>query len=134
MKLTRTLFIVPIVLVFSTSMQDANFGLQLLTKQRKVDIVPSSMVRLAVPSHVAVKSTGVLSEILYQAFLPLRMLMIMALGAIGLKTSVDEVKGWAETDGPGGHHRYVGSFCGPGRSSCFAAVVLVNCGTHSNPG
>ena len=95
-KLTRTLFIVPIVLVFSyiharrklrSAAADQTEG--------KVDIVSIfPWFVLLFLAMVAVKSTGVLSGNIVSGISSLsRMLMIMALGAIGLKTSVDEVKG-----------------------------------------
>jgi uncharacterized integral membrane protein (TIGR00698 family) len=95
-KLTRTLFIVPIVLVFSyihakRKLQSVATA-QTEEKVNIVSIFPWFVLLFLV--MVAVKSTGALPENVVSGISSLsRMLMLMALGAIGLKTSVEEVKG-----------------------------------------
>lgn len=95
-KLTRTLFIVPIVLIFSyiharSKVQAA----QVPGSDKKVNIAsifPWFILLFIV--MVAVKSTGLVPEnaVTGISFLS-KLLMVMALAAIGLKTSVQEVKG-----------------------------------------
>lgn len=95
-KLTRTLFIVPVVLVFSyihakrklRSEQSSSTG----QKVRIAAIFPWFILLFLI--MVAVKSTGYVPENIVTgiAFLS-KLLMVMALSAIGLKTSVQEVKG-----------------------------------------
>lgn len=94
-KLTRTLFIVPIVLVFSFA--------QTRRKLRYADAGDVTKVRVAAIfpwfvlfflAMVAVKSAGILTGTAVSGIAALsRLLMLMALGAIGLKTSFHEVKG-----------------------------------------
>ena len=94
-KLTRTLFIVPIVLVFSyiharrklQSAQASGDG----KKVNIASIFPWFILLFVV--MVAIKSTGLVPEdaVTGISFLS-KLLMVMALGAIGLKTSVQDVK------------------------------------------
>jgi len=95
-KLTRTLFIVPVVLIFSyihakskaRSAQDS----QSYKKVHIISIFPWFILMFLV--MVAVKSTGLVpaNVVTGVSFLS-KLLMVMALSAIGLKTSVQEVKG-----------------------------------------
>jgi uncharacterized integral membrane protein (TIGR00698 family) len=94
-KLTRTLFIVPVVLVFSyiharrklRSAQASEDG----KKVNIASIFPWFILLFIV--MVAIKSTGLLPENVVTgiSFLS-KLLMVMALGAIGLKTSLQDVK------------------------------------------
>lgn len=95
-KLTRTLFIVPVVLVFSyiharreSRLAQASGG---AGKVKVSKIFPWFILLFLV--MVAVKSTGFVPE---QAVTGIsfvsKLFMVMALSAIGLKTSVSEVKG-----------------------------------------
>ena len=95
-KLTRTLFIVPVVLVFSyiharreSRLAQASGG---AGKVEVSKIFPWFILLFLV--MVAVKSTGLMPE---QAVTGIsfvsKLFMVMALSAIGLKTSVSEVKG-----------------------------------------
>lgn len=95
-KLTRTLFIVPVVLVFSyiharreSRLAQASGG---AGKVEVSKIFPWFILLFLV--MVAVKSTGLVPE---QAVTGIsfvsKLFMVMALSAIGLKTSVSEVKG-----------------------------------------
>ncbi|MPN41520.1 hypothetical protein SDC9_189072 [bioreactor metagenome] len=95
-KLTRTLFIVPVVLVFSFihARRESRLA-QASGKAGKVKvskIFPWFILLFLV--MVAVKSTGLVPE---QAVTGIsfvsKLFMVMALSAIGLKTSVSEVKG-----------------------------------------
>lgn len=95
-KLTRTLFIVPIVLIFSyihaknklRSAQDSQSD----KKVNIASIFPWFILLFLV--MVAVKSTGYVPANVVRgiSFLS-KLFMVMALGAIGLKTSIQEVKG-----------------------------------------
>lgn len=95
-KLTRTLFIVPVVLVFSFIHARRKSRLAQTSGQAgKVSaskIFPWFILLFLV--MVAVKSTGLVPE---QAVAGIsfvsKLFMVMALSAIGLKTSVSEVKG-----------------------------------------
>lgn len=95
-KLTRTLFIVPVVLVFSY--------IHARRKLRSAQIDgPAQRVRIAsifpwfilmFLAMVAIKSTGLVPDNVVKAVSALsKLFMVMALSAIGLKTSVQEVKG-----------------------------------------
>jgi uncharacterized integral membrane protein (TIGR00698 family) len=92
-KLTRTLFIVPIVLIFSYI--HARRKLRSAETEEKVNIASIfPWFVLLFLAMVAVKSTGALPEHVVSGISSLsRLFMIMALGAIGLKTSMEEVKG-----------------------------------------
>lgn len=95
-KLTRTLFIVPIVLTFSFIMArrklKAAGKAQAAAPVNIASIFPWFVLLFA--AMVAVKSTGVLPESVVSGISALsKLFMIMALGAIGLKTSFQEVKG-----------------------------------------
>ena len=91
-KLTRTLFIVPIVLIFSyihtrtkiRTMKNAQSN----NKVNIVSIFPWFIIMLTV------KSTGLVPKDIVTgiSFLS-KLFMVMALSAIGLKTSIKEVKG-----------------------------------------
>jgi uncharacterized integral membrane protein (TIGR00698 family) len=95
-KLTRTLFIVPVVLIFSyihakskvRSSQDSQSD----KKVHLASIFPWFILMFM--GMVAVKSTGLVpvNVVTGISFLS-KLLMVMALSAIGLKTSVREVKG-----------------------------------------
>jgi uncharacterized integral membrane protein (TIGR00698 family) len=95
-KLTRTLFIVPIVLVFSyiharskiKSMKTS----QIDKKVNIVSIFPWFILMFLV--MIAVKSTNLVPNnvVTGVSFLS-KLFMVMALSAIGLKTSISEVKG-----------------------------------------
>ena len=94
-KLTRTLFIVPIVLVFSyihARIKLRSAGTQAQQKVSIVSIFPWFILFFLV--MVATKSTGLVPEHVVSAISSLsKLFMVMALSAIGLKTSVQEVKG-----------------------------------------
>lgn len=95
-KLTRTLFIVPIVLIFSyLHVRRKVHSAQVSGSEKKVDILsifPWFILVFIV--MVAVKSTGLVPENAVTGISLLsKLLMVMALAAIGLKTSVQEVKG-----------------------------------------
>lgn len=95
-KLTRTLFIVPVVLIFSyiharnkaRSAQDSQSN----QKVHITAIFPWFILMFLV--MVAVKSTGLVPEpaVTGISFFS-KLFMVMALSAIGLKTSIQEVKG-----------------------------------------
>lgn len=92
-KLTRTLFIVPVVLAFSyiharTKAKSA----QNSQKVRVTSIFPWFILMFL--GMVAVKSTGLVpaNVVAGVSFLS-KLFMVMALSAIGLKTSVQEVRG-----------------------------------------
>ncbi len=95
-KLTRTLFIVPIVLIFSyiharKKIQSAKVrGPE--SKVKISSIFPWFILLFLIV--VAVKSTGLVPEnaVTGLSFLS-KLFMVMALAAIGLKTSVQDVKG-----------------------------------------
>lgn len=95
-KLTRTLFIVPIVLVFSyIHTRNKLKTMKVSQSNNKVNILkifPWFILMFLV--MVTVKSTGVLPENIVTgiSFLS-KLFMVMALSAIGLKTSISEVKG-----------------------------------------
>lgn len=95
-KLTRTLFIVPIVLVFSfiharTKLKNAGNS-QAKSKVSIKSIFPWFILMFLV--MVTVKSTGLAPENVVTGILFLsKLFMVMALAAIGLKTSIKEVKG-----------------------------------------
>ncbi|MGI6176042.1 MAG: YeiH family protein [Christensenellales bacterium] len=95
-KLTRTLFIVPIVLIFSYVYARKKLrSAQLSGPEKKVRIAAVfPWFVLLFLGMVAVKSTGFVPEnvVTGVSFLS-KLLMVMALAAIGLKTSVQEVKG-----------------------------------------
>lgn len=95
-KLTRTLFIVPVVLIFSyihtrSKLQSA----QTPESDKKVhisSIFPWFILMFLV--MVAVKSTGLLPINAVTGISSIsKLFMVMALGAIGLKTSLKEIKG-----------------------------------------
>lgn len=95
-KLTRTLFIVPIVLVFSyinaKTKIDANNGSKANSKVKIRSIFPWFILLFLV--MVTVKSLGILPDNAVTAISFLsKLFMVMALAAIGLKTSISEVKG-----------------------------------------
>lgn len=95
-KLTRTLFIVPIVLVFSyihakRKLRSADTS-QSGQKVRIASIFPWFILLFLV--MVSVKSTGLVPEhVVSMISFTSKLLMVMALSAIGLKTSIQEVKG-----------------------------------------
>ena len=95
-KLTRTLFIVPIVLAFSfiharLKARSAG-GTKGTEKVNIASIFPWFVLFFLL--MVTVKSTGVLPEPVVAKISSLsKLFMIMAMGAIGLKTSFQEVKG-----------------------------------------
>lgn len=95
-KLTRTLFIVPIVLVFSyINTRNKLKTMKITQSNNKVNILkifPWFILLFLV--MVTVKSTGILPENIVTgiSFLS-KLFMVMALSAIGLKTSISEVKG-----------------------------------------
>lgn len=95
-KLTRTLFIVPVVLIFSyihtrskvQSVQTNEFD----KKVNILSIFPWFILLFLV--MVAVKSTGLLPINIVTGISSMsKIFMVMALGAIGIKTSLQEVKG-----------------------------------------
>ncbi len=95
-KLTRTLFIVPIVLIFSYIHARRKLRSAAAAEtEEKVNIASIfPWFVLLFLAMVAVKSTGALPEHVVSGISSLsRLFMIMALGAIGLKTSMEEVKG-----------------------------------------
>ena len=95
-KLTRTLFIIPIVLIFSyihtrnkiRSTQGSEFD----KKINIVSIFPWFILMFI--AMVTVKSTGLVTENIVTgiSFLS-KLFMVMAMSAIGLNTSLKEVKG-----------------------------------------
>lgn len=94
-KLTRTLFIVPIVLIFSyvharKKMRHA----QVSGSDKKVNIASIfPWFIIAFIAVVVIKSTGLVPENAVTGISILsKLLMVMALAAIGLKTSVQDVK------------------------------------------
>lgn len=95
-KLTRTLFIVPIVLVFSfiharMKLRSAG-GTESEAKVNIASIFPWFVLPFI--AMVALKSTGLLPEPAVAGISSLsKLFMLMAMGAIGLKTSFQEVKG-----------------------------------------
>ena len=95
-KLTRTLFIVPVVLVFSYI--HARRESRLAQASGKAGKVKVSKIFpwfiLLFLAMVALKSTGLVPEqtVTGISFVS-KLFMVMALSAIGLKTSVSEVKG-----------------------------------------
>ncbi|WRS27365.1 putative sulfate exporter family transporter [Oscillospiraceae bacterium MB08-C2-2] len=95
-KLTRTLFIVPVVLVFSyihaRSKARAGEGAGAGKKIKLSSIFPWFI--LAFLAVVALKSTGLVPQPAVTAIARLsKLFMVMALSAIGLKTSFQEIKG-----------------------------------------
>lgn len=95
-KLTRTLFIVPVVLMFSLIHARAKAKSSNTSQHdKKVDIssvFPWFILMFMV--MVTVKSTGLVPEKLVGGISLLsKLFMVMALSAIGLKTSVQEIKG-----------------------------------------
>lgn len=94
-KLTRTLFIVPIVLIFSYIHARKKIRhAQVSGSDKKVNIASIfPWFILAFIAVVAIKSTGLVPEnaVTGISFLS-KLLMVMALAAIGLKTSVQDVK------------------------------------------
>lgn len=95
-KLTRTLFIVPIVLVFSyihaRRKLRSEQGSQAEQKVNISAIFPWFILLFLV--MVSIRSTGCLPEQVVSIIASLsKLLMVMALSAIGLKTSLQEVKG-----------------------------------------
>lgn len=95
-KLTRTLFIVPIVLVFSfiharMKLRSAG-GTESEAKVNIASIFPWFVLPFI--AMVALKSTGLLPDPAVAGISSLsKLFMLMAMGAIGLKTSFQEVKG-----------------------------------------
>ncbi len=95
-KLTRTLFIVPIVLIFSyihaRTKLKTNSGSQAKSKVNLKSIFPWFILMFLL--MVTVKSTGVLpANIVSGISFMSKLFMVMALASIGLKTSISEVKG-----------------------------------------
>lgn len=91
-KLTRTLFIVPIVLIFSWIHAKKEASSKNDVKVKIVDIFPWFIVGFLVV--VAIRSTGLVPDTLVILLTGLsKFFLAMALGAIGLKTSVKEVTG-----------------------------------------
>lgn len=95
-KLTRTLFIVPVVLIFSYIHTRSKVqSVQTNESDKKVNILsifPWFILLFLV--MVAVKSTGLLPINIVTGISSMsKIFMVMALGAIGLKTSLQEVKG-----------------------------------------
>ena len=92
-KLTRTLFIVPVVLVFSyIHARTRAKSTQTAQKVRVTSIFPWFILMFI--GMVAVKSTGFVPENVVTAVSSIsKLFMVMALSAIGLKTSIQEVKG-----------------------------------------
>ena len=94
-KLTRTLFIVPVVLIFSwiytkKKKQENNFQKQ--TKVKVSKIFPWFIIGFLI--FVGIRSIGLLSESTVEIISNMsKFLMATALGAIGLKTSFKEVSG-----------------------------------------
>jgi len=94
-KLTRTLFIVPIVLVFSWIYTKKEMQANSLQEQPKVElkkIFPWFI--LGFLAVVGIRSTGALPETAVNTIAALaKFLLAAALGAIGMKTSFKEVAG-----------------------------------------
>lgn len=92
-KLTRTLFIVPVVLAFSyIHAKTKGRSAQTSQKVRISSIFPWFILMFL--GMVAVKSTGcVPANIVAGLSFLSKLFMVMALSAIGLKTSLQEVKG-----------------------------------------
>jgi uncharacterized integral membrane protein (TIGR00698 family) len=95
-KLARTLFIVPIVLAFSyihaKGKVQTGSEKQAEKKVKIASIFPWFILLFLV--MVAAKSTGMMPERMVSVISSLsKIFMVMALGAIGLKTSFQEVKG-----------------------------------------
>lgn len=97
-KLTRTLFIVPIVLIFSIihARKKVKLGQEQATiqmeKPKLINIFPWFILMFI--AVVAIKSTGLIPKPAVTSISMLsKLFMVMALGAIGLKTSLNEVKG-----------------------------------------
>ncbi len=97
-KLTRTLFIVPIVLIFSII--HARKKVKLGQKQPTIQMEKPKLINifpwfiLMFIAVVAIKSTGLIPKPAVTGISMLsKLFMVMALGAIGLKTSLNEVKG-----------------------------------------
>lgn len=94
-KLTRTLFIVPIVLIFSyiyAKKKQRDQDPSVAPKKLKITQIFPWFILLFV-LMVGVKSTGVLSDEIVNAISNTsKLFMVMALSAIGLKTSISDVK------------------------------------------
>jgi uncharacterized integral membrane protein (TIGR00698 family) len=91
-KLTRTLFIVPIVLVFSWIYVKKEAPAEGAEKVRLKKIFPWFILGFLIV--VGIRSTGVLTEGVISAVSRVsKFCMAMALGSIGLKTSLKEVAG-----------------------------------------
>lgn len=91
-KLTRTLFIVPIVLIFSWIHAKKEATSQNAAKVKIVDIFPWFILGFLVV--VAIRSTGLIPDVMVSHISSLsKFLLAMALAAIGLKTSFKEVSG-----------------------------------------
>lgn len=92
-KLTRTLSIIPTVLIFSFINERLNAKKNGLTQRKKIDfkkIFPYFI--LAFLAMVSIKSTGIISAEVSDAVANIsKLFMVMALGAIGLKTNFKEV-------------------------------------------
>ncbi len=92
-KLTRTLSIIPIVLVFSLINARLEKGSDLGKKTRKIElgrIFPYFIVMFLL--MVALKSTGLISDGLSSSISQIsKFAMVMSLGAIGLSTSLEEI-------------------------------------------
>ena len=94
-KLTRTLSIIPIVMIFSVinARENKKLGLSSNKQEEKVEIkniFPYFILLFLV--MVAVKSTGLISAELSSNIASIsKFMMIMALGAIGLTTNFSEV-------------------------------------------
>jgi len=97
-KLTRTLFIVPIVLIFSiiharkkVKLSQEQTTMQ-MEKPKLMNIFPWFILLFI--AMVAIKSTGWIPNPAVTSISMLsKLFMVMALAAIGLKTSLNEVKG-----------------------------------------
>lgn len=94
-KLTRTLSIIPIVMIFSiiNAKENKSLGVNLAEHDQKINlrsIFPYFILLFL--AMVAVKSTGFISAELSSNISEIsKFMMVMALGAIGLKTNFNEV-------------------------------------------
>ncbi|MGM0549224.1 MAG: YeiH family protein [Bacillota bacterium] len=94
-KLTRTLSIIPIVMIFSfiNAKENKKLGIEVNNEREKVkvrDIFPYFILLFLV--MVAIKSTGLISvELSHNISVISKFMMVMALGSIGLTTNFSEV-------------------------------------------
>lgn len=94
-KLTRTLSIIPIVMIFSfiNAKENKKLGIEVNNESEKVkvrDIFPYFILLFLV--MVAIKSTGLISvELSHNISVISKFMMVMALGSIGLTTNFSEV-------------------------------------------